>query len=97
MNSVNEAASYGVPMVAMPFINDQISNANRIVDLEIGKRVRSFPSSGKQIYKTVIDVCNDKHIRKRSVEVQNLLKGEKTLDEVISRIECKVVNPKNLP
>jgi len=69
MNSVNESMSFGVPMVAMPFINDQISNAKRIVELEIGKRVRSFPSSGRQLYKTVKDVCNDEHTRKRSVEV----------------------------
>ena len=87
MNSVNEAMTYGVPMVAMPFINDQISNAKRIVGLEIGKRVRSFPSSGKQLYKTVQDVCGDEHIRIRSMEVQNVIKSETTLKEVVSRIE----------
>jgi len=87
MNSVNEAMTYGVPMVAMPFINDQISNAKRIAELEIGKKVRSFPSSGRQLYKTVKDVCNDAHIRKRSAEVQNLLKNEATLEEAVSQIE----------
>ncbi len=87
MNSVNEAMSYGVPMVAMPFINDQISNARQIVGLGIGKRVRSFPSSGRQLYKTVKDVYNDKHIRKRSMEVKNLLKKETNLEEVVGRIE----------
>ena len=87
MNSVNEAMSYGVPMVAMPFINDQISNARQIVGLGIGKRVCSFPSSGRQLYKTVKDVYNDKHIRKRSMEVKNLLKKETNLEEVVGRIE----------
>jgi MGT family glycosyltransferase len=87
MNSVNEAMTYGVPMVAMPFINDQISNAIRIVDLVIGKRVRSFPSSGRQLYKTVKDMCSDEHIRKRSREVQSLLKKETSLEEVVSQIE----------
>ena len=42
MNSVNEAMALGVPMVAMPFINDQLSNAKRIVELGIGKFVH-FP------------------------------------------------------
>lgn len=87
MNSVNEAMTYGVPMVAMPFINDQISNAKRIVELKIGKRVRSFPSSGKQLYKTVKDVCSDDFMRNRCAEVQNLLKREATLEEVVNRIE----------
>ena len=87
MNSVNEAMSYGVPMVAMPFINDQISNAKQIVELGIGKRVRSFPSSGRQLYRTVKDVCNDIHMQNRSREVQSLLKREATLEEAVCRIE----------
>ena len=87
MNSINEAMMYGVPMVAMPFINDQISNAKRVVALGIGKRVRSFPSSGRQLYKTVKNVCDDEHIRNRSAEVMRLLKDEKTLEEALCRIE----------
>lgn len=91
MNSVNEAMTYGVPMVAMPFINDQVSNAKRIIELAIGKKVRSFPSSGRQIYRTVEEVCNDEHIQNRSKEVQGLIKRETTLEEVISRIEDLLV------
>ena len=87
MNSINEAISDGVPMVAMPLMNDQLSNARRIVELGIGKRVRSFPSSGRQIYHTVKDVYADEHMRKRSVELRNLLKKETTLDEVVIRVE----------
>ena len=87
MNSVNEAMSYGVPMVAMPFINDQISNAKKIIDLGIGKRVRSFPSSGKQLYKTVNAVFEDTDMRKKSAAIQDSLKNETTMDEVVSRIE----------
>ena len=40
MNSVNEAMSRGVPMVVLPFINDQIANAKRLVELGISL---SFP------------------------------------------------------
>jgi MGT family glycosyltransferase len=87
MNSVNEAMSYGVPMVAMPYINDQISNAQRVLELGIGKRVRSFPSSGRQLYKTVRDVCGDEGMRNRSREVQNLLKSETSLEEVVNQVE----------
>ena len=87
MNSVNEAITYGVPMVAMPFINDQLSNAKRIVELGIGERVRSFPGSGRQIYKAIIKVYNNEHIRNRSIELSSLLKKENTLDDVITRVE----------
>ncbi len=65
MNSVNEAMSLGVPMIAMPFVNDQISNAKRVVELGIGKRVRSFPSRGKEIYNTAKSILNDNKIKKQ--------------------------------
>ncbi len=87
MNSVNEAMSRGVPMVAMPFINDQISNAKRITELGIGKRVRSFPSSGKELYETVKAVYDDGKIKSRSKEVQKLLENETSLEEAIICVE----------
>lgn len=87
MNSVNEAMTYGVPMVAMPFINDQIDNAKRILELGIGKKVRSFPSRGKELYNTVISVLEDEKIRKRSSEIRELLKDEMSMDYVIIEIE----------
>ncbi|MCL1880148.1 MAG: hypothetical protein FWF71_06000 [Actinomycetia bacterium] len=87
MNSVNEAMAYGVPMVAMPFAGDQLSNAKRIVELGIGKQMRSFPSSGKQAFEAVMDVCNDAQIRQRSAEIQGMLRQEASLEEAVDRIE----------
>lgn len=86
MNSVNEAMRCGVPMVAMPFINDQIANAKPIVRLGIGKRVRSFPSSGRELYGTVKSVWGDEQMRSRSAQVQQSLKNELQIEEVINRI-----------
>ena len=91
MNSVNEAMTHEVPMVIMPFMNDQLANAKRIVELGIGKRVRSFPSSGRQIYNTVKDVCNDEYMRNRCMELRNLLNNETALDEVAVHIEKLLV------
>ena len=87
MNSVIEAMSYGVPMVVMPLINDQVSNAKRIIEIGIGKRIRFFPSSGRQLYKTVNAVSSDKHIRNRCLEVKSLLKMGTSLEETAIRIE----------
>lgn len=87
MNSVNEAMALGVPMVAMPFVNDQISNAERITHIGIGKRVRSFPSSGRELYRTVREVYQDKCIRERSKEVQKLVNNEMGIESIIGRIE----------
>lgn len=87
MNSVNEAMALGVQMVAMPFINNQLSNAKRIVELGIGKRVRSFPSSGKQLYNTVMEVSSSDMVKERSREIENQLKDEYSLLKVVLAIE----------
>ena len=87
MNSVNEAMALGVPMVAMPFINDQLSNAKRIVGLGIGKRVRSFPSSGKQLYNAVMEVLYSDMVKERSRKIENQLKDKYSLLKVVLAIE----------
>lgn len=87
MNSVNEALFAGVPMVAMPFINDQLNNAKQIIKLGLGKRVRSFPSRGKKLYQAVQEVYKSKIIREKSAEMKNELMQQPTLDELIDKIE----------
>lgn len=87
MNSVNEAIYAGVPMVAMPFVNDQLNNAKQIVNLGLGKRVRSFPSRGKELYQTAQEVYHSKSIREKTTEMKNELVKEPTWDNIIGKIE----------
>lgn len=88
MNSVNEAMTAGVPMVAMPFINDQIENAERVVQMGIGKRVRSFLSSGREIYHTTMEILHDKEMQQKSKEIQKMVKNEDSLEVVVERIQA---------
>lgn len=87
MNSVNESLLAGVPMVAMPFVNDQTENAKRIVELGIGKRVRSFPSRGKDLYRAVCEVYNDEKINRQIKELSGHIKDCEDWEAVISEIE----------
>ena len=91
MNSVNEAMSRRVPMVAMPFINDQIANAKRLLELGIGKRVRSFPSRGKELLDAVNAVYGDAKMRNRSKVIQKLLEKDSSFEEAVIRIEQLLV------
>lgn len=88
MNSVNEALTLGVPMVAMPFVNDQITNANQIVRLGLGKRVRSFPSRGKELFKAVCEVYSDGAYKERANAVKEVISKQNGWDDVIGRIEA---------
>ena len=87
MNSVNEALCAGVPMVAMPFLNDQLENAKQIVDLGLGKRVRSFPSSGRELYHAVCEVYQNTEIKNHVLAIQNELKQQSNWDGILEKIE----------
>ncbi len=86
MNSINEALAAGVPMVAMPFLNDQLTNAAQITALGLGKRVRSFPSSGRQLLRTVREVAADREIRAAVGAMREAIGRQIGWDEVIGRI-----------
>ena len=97
MNSVNEALYEGVPMVAMPFVNDQITNARRITELGLGKRVRSFPSRGKELYRAVCEVAGDGEIKRNVLAMRDAVRTQTDPDAVITRIEalCAVSREKS--
>ena len=90
MNSVNEALYYGVPMVAMPFMNDQITNGRRVAELGLGKRVRSFPSRGKKLYQAVMEVYSDGGYKKKAAAFSAAIRQQADWNSVISRIEALV-------
>ena len=87
MNSVNEALRLGVPMVAMPFINDQLGNAARLTELGIARRVRSFPSSGRQLYRSVRTVAADSGMKAKAEEMRRMIENQPGIDSVIERLE----------
>lgn len=87
MNSVNEALQSSVPMVAMPFLNDQLTNAEQIVRLGLGKKVRSFPSRGKELYETVLEVYHSESMKNNVRKMKEELRKQPTWDEIMERIE----------
>ena len=87
MNSVNEALRLGVPMVAMPFINDQVSNAARLTELGMARRVHSCPSSGRQLYRTVRTVAADSGMKAKADEMRRMIENQPGIGSVIERME----------
>lgn len=87
MNSVNEAMSFGVPMLAMPIINDQIANAQRILELGIGLKMRAFPSTANQLYQRAMEVLESNEIKQRSIAVKETIAAERKFSEVVTKVE----------
>lgn len=87
MNSVNEAMGLGVPMLAMPIVNDQIGNARRIAELGIGLRVRPFPSTAGRLYRSAMTVLDDARIRQNASSVREAIAADDGIAEVAARLE----------
>lgn len=87
MNSINEAMSLGVPMVAMPYINDQLTNAKQITSCGLGLQIRSFPYSDKQMLDAVRTVYKDQRYKENAAGMMEKIKSQITMDEIIQKIE----------
>lgn len=56
MNSVNEAIYYGVPMLVIPVGNDQPTVANRVEQLNLGKKMSAKKLTAETLYKEAVNV-----------------------------------------
>lgn len=87
MNSVNEAMSFGVPMLAMPIINDQIANAKRIVELETGMYMRAFPTTADKLYRNALQVLKNTEITKNASYIMEKIKEEDNFSAIVTKVE----------
>ena len=87
MNSINEALCFGVPMVAMPFINDQVTNANQLVELGLAKRIHSFIQNTNEIYETVMQVAGSDVMKEKAMEMKQAIDYQMTWESIVKRIE----------
>ena len=63
MNSISEALVNGVPMVVIPFMADQPTNARRIEELGLGKRLDYKEVSSDLLKRTVLDMLTDSKLQ----------------------------------
>lgn len=70
MNSISEALVNGVPMVVIPFMADQPTNARRIEELGLGKRLDYKVVSSDLLKRTVMEMLNDSKLKERVTEMK---------------------------
>lgn len=99
MNSVNEALHFGVPMVVLPLATDQPTIADRIVELNLGRRFSNKSPLVEEIRNQAISVLSDKSILEQTKKFQSfskqakgtsyaVLEAEKYIKHCQSKKEC---------
>lgn len=73
--------------VGMPFLNDQIGNANQIDRLRIGKKIHSLPCRAKEMESAVFEVLNNKIYRRNVEKLMKEVSNEAIWDNIINEIE----------
>lgn len=60
LQSLQEAIHYAVPVIAIPFFGDQLFNARKIVDAEIGLSLDIEELTNQTFFTAVREIVNNK-------------------------------------
>ena len=100
MNSVSEALLYGVPMVVIPFMADQPTNARRVEELGLGRKLEYKKVDVILLRNQVFSVLHDEDIQTKVARMQLKMQncpGNATGAEWIMKYyeewNCSKVNP----
>lgn len=86
-NSVNEALFFGVPMLAIPLINDQYMVAKRITSMKLGISGDMKEISTTQLRDMMKTLLTDKTIKQNAILISQEMKNSINLDLVAEKIE----------
>ncbi len=75
MNSISEAFYYGVPMVVIPFMADQPTNARRIEEMGLGKSLIYKKITSKNLKHTVFSVLKNENISRNISDIRKKLQS----------------------
>lgn len=94
-NSLTECLMYGVPMIILPVFADQFDNAQRIEDLELGKRLDVFNCTKQELLQAIDQVLEDKSLIDKIKNIGSEMRKRDDLTRVAS-VVSKLIEEKNL-
>ena len=86
-NSVNEALYFGVPMLALPQVNDQHMVAKRLVTMQLGM-AESMKELSPEILRTKIEtLITNREIKENCMQISREMKNFAKLEQTVCEIE----------
>lgn len=75
MNSVMEALYYGVPLVAIPQMPEQVITSERVAQLGVGVAIEKTAVTQSTLLSAVATVANDPQFREKAQRMQEILRS----------------------
>lgn len=86
-NSVNEALYYGVPMLALPQVNDQPKVARRIVEMQLGMMADIKELCPQTLKAKTEALMADHKIKENCMRVSQEMRQSAKLDDIAEQLE----------
>ena len=86
-NSVNEALYFGVPMLALPMVNDQHMVAKRLVSMQLGITENIKELSPEVLRSKLETLIMDKKMKENCMEVSREMRDSNKLEHIVLSLE----------
>ncbi len=86
-NSVNEALYFGVPMLALPLVNDQYMVAKRLISMELGLSESIKELTPETLRSRAETLIIDKGIKDNCIHISEKMKKNAKLEQTVIKLE----------
>jgi len=76
MGGTQEGLYCGVPMIAVPQATDQFGNADRLVELGVGRRIDTGEATPETLRAALLDLTSDPEVAARLAKLRDEVRGE---------------------
>ncbi|XP_053211430.1 UDP-glucuronosyltransferase 2B7-like [Panonychus citri] len=95
-NTFMESLCHGKPMIVIPWFDDQLDNAQRVVDKEIGYRVNPWELDEDYFLNCIEKVLNDQQLQQRVKKISENMRNSNSGAKAVKMIEDLIVESKKV-
>lgn len=86
-NSVVETLYYGRPLIVIPYFFDQLDNAQRIEDLDLGKRIDFWNTEESEFLKIIEDTLTNTQTHEKIQKISENMRSSTSREKAVKMVE----------
>ncbi|XP_053214505.1 NDP-glycosyltransferase YjiC-like [Panonychus citri] len=94
-NTLTESLYFGKPLIVMPLFYDQLDNAQRIVDKQLGVRLDTYRFTDDQLLTAIEKLVHDEKLYSELEKISFAIKNTKSREQIVELIEQTAITKKS--